>query len=298
MAAENYDKALPRVLVYEGGYVDDPHDPGGATNKGVTHLTYDTYRASHGLPLRPVAQATDAEIADIYRGMYWSLCRCDELPAGVDFAVFDAAVNSGPGAAGRWLQQALGADYRGQVDGLIGRGTVAAADAAKDEDLLVAGICARRMATLKTNKNWKRYGNGWSARVVNVVKIGQAWAAGSIGPNPVDVTSAGGHVRAPLSDTKKPLIAVQPAAIAAGVGSFGAGLSEFASAFDPIRDALGSSVHWLAAGLGLVGATGASMTALGHSQFVGLLSAQRGEAEVPDFDLSADLAFVSVAVPA
>lgn len=298
MAKENFPAALARVLVYEGGFVNDPHDPGGATNQGVTQATYNVYRSSHKMPGQSVRLISSEEVADLYRGMYWNLCRCDDLPAGIDFAVFDAAVNSGPGAAGKWLQQALGADYTGQVDGLIGRATVDAVNAAKDDDVLVAGICGRRLATLQRNRNWSRYGKGWGARIANVVKIGQAWAAGSVGPAPVMVDSAGGHQKAPLSDTKKPLVPITATAVVAGVSTAGGTLTELAAAFAPIQSAIGNSFHWLAAALGFVGASGATLTALGHTQLVGLLSAQHGEAEVPQIDLAADAMFVSVPVAA
>lgn len=295
---ENYVRALPRVLVYEGGYVDDPRDPGGETNKGVTAKTYGFYRSSHGLPARGVALISPDEVADIYRTMYWDICRCDDLPSGVDFAVFDVAVNSGPGAAGRMLQQALGADYTGRVDGLIGAGTITAANAAKDRDALVAGVCARRLAFLQRQRAWKTYSKGWSARVANVVKIGQAWASGSAGPNPVEVASAGGNVKATPDTVKKPLVPVRATAAVAAVGSAGATLTEMTQVFDPIRQLAGEGIHWIAATFGTVGAFGAALSGLAHSQFITGLSAGKGELEVADLDLSADMNFAPVSIAA
>ena len=121
MSAERYNEALKRVLVHEGGYVNDPRDPGGATMKGVTQRTYDGYRKRLGLPSRPVSQITSAEVGEIYRRQYWAAVRGDELPAGIDYVLFDGAVNSGPVQSIKWLQRALGVS----VDGVLGEATVA-----------------------------------------------------------------------------------------------------------------------------------------------------------------------------
>lgn len=103
MAAERYSDALSRVLVHEAGYVNDPRDPGGATMKGVTQRTYDGYRKRNGLALRPVRQITPTEVGEIYRRSYWAAIHGDTLPAGVDYVVFDGAVNSGPSQSIKWL---------------------------------------------------------------------------------------------------------------------------------------------------------------------------------------------------
>ena len=103
-----------------------PKDPGGRTNQGVTQRTYDAWRRSQGLPTRDVYLMADAERDAIYKGEYWTPVRGDDLPVGLDFCVFDAAVNSGVGQAGVWLQNALGDHYAGTVDGVIGAKTMQA----------------------------------------------------------------------------------------------------------------------------------------------------------------------------
>ena len=102
MTASSYDEALERVLVHEGGYTNHPSDPGGPTNWGITihdaraHWKKDATAADvRGMPL--------AVAKEIYRSKYWDVLRCDDLPAGVDYAVFDFGVNSGVGRSAKVL---------------------------------------------------------------------------------------------------------------------------------------------------------------------------------------------------
>src|SRR4051812_49409881 len=113
---------LADVLRREGGFVHDPLDPGGATNHGVTQHEYTHWRAGHGLPSRSVRLIATDEIAAIYAEDYWQPIRGDDLPAGVDYCVFDFAVNSGPTRAVKFLQRAVGA----KDDGAIGDKTLSA----------------------------------------------------------------------------------------------------------------------------------------------------------------------------
>lgn len=96
---QNFDYALGRVLGHEGGFSDHPEDNGGETMWGITHRTYDAYRRAKGLPTQSVQEITRSEMIEIYRREYWDAVRGDDLPAGVDYAIFDFAVNSGPGRA-------------------------------------------------------------------------------------------------------------------------------------------------------------------------------------------------------
>ena len=149
MSSEFFTKALSRVLVYEGGKVDDPEDPGGRTNKGITQATFNAFLRSHDAATRDVYGITDAEVSTIYKGEYWDRVRGDELPVGVDLCVFDAAVNSGVGRSIKWLQQSLGDHYAGQIDGVLGNKTVQAVEDFGDSDALIEEFCARRLGTLK-----------------------------------------------------------------------------------------------------------------------------------------------------
>lgn len=166
MTAANFDKCLARVLRHEGGYVNDPHDPGGATNKGITYRTYNAWRARQGQPTRSVKQIGDDEVAAIYRVQYWDAIKGDHLPSGVDYAVFDYAVNSGPAQAIRDLQRCIGA----KPDGVMGANSLAAMTDDRPAQI-VAEICDRRLRFLKSLKTWGRYRKGWSARVADVREI-------------------------------------------------------------------------------------------------------------------------------
>jgi lysozyme family protein len=126
MPSPAFTASLPFILRWEGGYVDHPADPGGATNKGVTQRVYDDWRTRQGLPARAVRQLEDAEMHAIYEAGYWLPPRCDLLQRQLDLVHFDTAVNMGVGRAVRMLQGALGCD----VDGDFGPATRMAAEAA------------------------------------------------------------------------------------------------------------------------------------------------------------------------
>lgn len=159
----NFDKALAAVLVHEGGYVNHPKDPGGATNKGITQKVYSDWRFAHDLPSRSVKDITDAEVMAIYKHLYWDAIKGDELPAGVDYAAFDFAVNSGVSRAARYLQEAAGVN----VDGQIGPVTLAAIKARPAQDM-IAALCDARMGFLKRLSTFDTFGRGWSRRVAEV----------------------------------------------------------------------------------------------------------------------------------
>lgn len=171
----NFEPALKtRVLVFEGGKVDDPRDPGGRTNQGVTQATYNAWRKSRGLAISDVYAMADAERDDIYLHGYWIPCAGDELPSGLDLAVFDAAVNSGVGMAARWLQTTLNIPS----DGVIGPATKSAIynlAAEHDESSIIRRYCSLRMGSLERLSTWKTFGAGWSARVASVQATALAW---------------------------------------------------------------------------------------------------------------------------
>lgn len=162
---------MPRILAHEGGKVDDPQDPGGRTNQGVIQRVYDAYRIRLGLRQRDVYDMDPAERDAIYKDQYWRAIRGDELPAGLDYVVFDGAVNSGPARSIKWLQRALNVE----ADGHIGSITLAAVRE-QDAAELIDEICDIRMAFLKSLRTWGRFGKGWTSRVDGVRKVGKAWA--------------------------------------------------------------------------------------------------------------------------
>ena len=96
----NFARALANVLVHEGGFVNHPKDPGGATNKGITIATFRKWVKRDGT-IDDLKNISAADVAKVYRKHYWDKVRGDDLPSGVDYAVFDYAVNSGPGRAAK-----------------------------------------------------------------------------------------------------------------------------------------------------------------------------------------------------
>jgi len=158
---ENIETVLAWVLATEGGFVNDPKDPGGPTNMGVTQRVYDAYRKRSGLVPRSVRIINADEVAAIYTRQYWALIRGDDLPSGVDYAVMDYAVNSGPKRAIQDLQRSL----RVTPDGIIGDVTLAALVRA-DAETVIADLCGRRMNFLRGLRGWARFGRGWSRRVI------------------------------------------------------------------------------------------------------------------------------------
>lgn len=159
---ENFDKALIAVLKEEGGYVNHPDDPGGATNRGITIAVYRKW-IDKDATVDDLKKISDTTVAHIYRKHYWNAVCGDDLPPGVDYAVFDFAVNSGVVRASKFLQAILQIPQ----DGKIGPITVAAANEGVS-DALVNQYCDRRLAFLKNLRTWATFGRGWSRRVANV----------------------------------------------------------------------------------------------------------------------------------
>lgn len=170
----SFDRALPRVLEYEGGYTDDPRDPGNWTggkvgvgqNKGTKKGI-----AAASFPDLDIKNLSDAKIAEIYRAKYWAKVRGDDLPAGVDFSVFDAGVNSGPSRSVKWLQAALGVSQ----DGKVGDAETLPAVLKADPAATIKAHCAKRLGFVKSLAIWNTFGKGWSRRIANVEATALSW---------------------------------------------------------------------------------------------------------------------------
>jgi lysozyme family protein len=214
MVAASYDLALARLLKDEGGYTDHPSDPGGPTNFGITLA--DARRYWKGNATAADVRAMPQSVArKIYRERYWNALRCDELPAGVDYAVFDYGVNSGVGRAGKVLRRMLGLSDR---TSLVSDDVIAAATKAVPRDLVIA-ICAERLAFLQSLKTFPVFGRGWTARV-NGVRAAALAMAQSRQPTPVAAAPSGAS----------PGKAVVPARIPATQASAGAVVAAGAAA--------------------------------------------------------------------
>lgn len=297
--ASDFDRALSRVLVYEGGRSDNPHDPGGRTNAGVTQRTYDAYRRSKGLPLQDVYLITSEERADIYRTLYWDVIKGDKLPSGLNFAVFDGAVNSGNGRSGEWLQAALGDFYKGQIDGQIGDKTLQAVEdyvAAEPGGVndLIEEYCSRRLGTLKRLSAWKYFGVGWSARIANVQKTAVSWHdANTVAP--VDVTTVGGHNKAVVNDTtiKAPPVQQITAHLATAGGSAATAATSAGQQLTPLADTF-AWLKYVCAGLTILAVVAGIVVKIINDSNA---DAQKSQAKAL-VDPDADAGLLSVAVAA
>ena len=137
----NFDRCFDLVLKHEGGWVDHPADPGGATMKGVTIGTFAQFKGRK-VTKDELRNISDADLRAIYKRGYWDKVRGDELPAGLDHVAFDAAVNSGPSRGIRLLQQALGVT----ADGKIGPETLARAQSVNARSAIEAALMASTLA--------------------------------------------------------------------------------------------------------------------------------------------------------
>ncbi len=152
--------SLEHIKEFEGGYVNDPKDPGGCTNMGVTIATYRRYINSRGTcsDLRAIGWA---EAEAVYRELYWNNVRCDDLPAGVDLVVFDHAVNAGPKRAAKMLQRLVGANQ----DGVVGPVTLDRVARAGNPAALIRRYTAARLRYYRSlTRLFSRFGRGWTRR--------------------------------------------------------------------------------------------------------------------------------------
>lgn len=173
-----FDKALKYVLSREGGYTDDPQDPGGPTYKGITLGDLAAWRRvpltdnSRAMLVNQLKSLTEDEITEIYKSMYWDRAACEQLPGGLNLMHFDAAVNQGVTGANRMLQEAVGA----RVDGIFGPETKA-----KAEDCDVRATLARyrdlREARYKRTSTFARFGRGWLNRLAATYKLALSWTS-------------------------------------------------------------------------------------------------------------------------
>lgn len=157
----DFDTAFNTLLKHEGGFSDHPSDPGGKTRYGITEAVAREAGYRGDMRELPIDLAKR-----IYKTRYWDAVRADELPEAVRYAVFDAAVNSGPRQAILWLQRAVGV----KDDGIIGPQTLAAVRAA-DPERLLRRILAQRLRFMTGLPNWPTFGRGWARRVADLMEM-------------------------------------------------------------------------------------------------------------------------------
>lgn len=237
MAKSNLAKCLPITLAHEGGMSMLRSDPGnwtgGKVGKGTLKGTKYGIAAS-AYPDLDIKNLTLADVLPIYERKYWDKVRGDDLPIGVDLAVFDYGVNSGPSRAVKELQRVL----KISADGIIGQGTLNTVRAA-DGRAVIKGVCARRLSFLQGLSIWNTFKNGWSRRVADIeAKSVAMWLKAS--PAPLGVISNQLAAEGSKAEEKSKG-QTQKAVGTAGAGTAGGGVSA------------ASDVNWLLVG-GIVAA--------------------------------------------
>ena len=157
-----FDACLVEILKHEGGWVDHPADPGGATNRGVTLKTLSDWLGRTATKAE-VKALTVSDVSPIYRKRYWDAVHGDDLPPGVDLMVFDLAVNSGPGRAAKFLQEVVGAT----PDGAIGAATLAKVSGLHPLTI-IDGMAERRERFYRGLGTFDTFGRGWMRRLGEV----------------------------------------------------------------------------------------------------------------------------------
>lgn len=163
MASQNFNTIMLHIFEVEGGYVDHPRDPGGATNMGITLGTLSRWRGRR-VSKEEVKNLTKMEAKNIYFNYYWEEVDCDEWPSGLDLLMMDACVNSGPSGAVKWLQRAVGVDDDGRL-GPITKGSVRASQSLLD---LIRSCMEERRKSVRTFRNYDVFGRGWENRLNSV----------------------------------------------------------------------------------------------------------------------------------
>jgi len=158
----NFDNCLKKLLVHEGGFVNHLSDPGGMTNLGVTAKVWAEW-VGHDVNEKIMKSLTPSDVAPLYKRKYWDACRADELVSGLDYAVFDYAVNSGVGRAAKTLQTCVGVT----PDGGIGPATLAAVKTHNPAEL-IENLCDKRLNFLQSLSTFATFGRGWERRVNEV----------------------------------------------------------------------------------------------------------------------------------
>lgn len=157
-----FEYAMRLLLRHEGGFVNHPKDPGGMTNLGVTKAVWEAHTG------KPATEAdmralTPQAVQPVYKARYWDTIQGDDLPHGLDYCLFDCAVNSGPGRAIKLLQYVLHL----KVDGIMGKNTMHAIKTA-DPIELIEDYSQKRLEFLRSLPTWETFGKGWGKRIDEV----------------------------------------------------------------------------------------------------------------------------------
>lgn len=162
MAKSNFEKCFAMVIKSEGGFVNHEDDKGGATNLGVTKVVWEEW-CGKKVSVEDMKALTIDDVKPLYLARYWDATKCDDLPSGVDYCVFDTAINSGRVRAAKFLQSVVGS----VPDGVIGPITIASADS-RGKNLTIQQYMDKRELFLRGLSNFNVFGKGWVRRVNEV----------------------------------------------------------------------------------------------------------------------------------
>lgn len=168
----NFNQCMEWLLEHEGGYVDDERDPGGATNLGVTIRTWEQY-VGRPVDKEEIKRLTRSDVYDLYRDMYWGAISGDNLPSGVDWSVFDWAVNAGPARSVKALQRIVGST----ADGVIGPKTLASTFNYEPE-VIIERMYTARQKFYESLHHFNAFGVGWTARNKHTLQQALSLAGG------------------------------------------------------------------------------------------------------------------------
>lgn len=172
---ENFEASFDHLIKSEGGYVWNKDDSGGETNLGVTKGAWGSYLGREIEPGEMKALTVD-DVKPFYKKMYWDKLCCNDLPQGVDYAVFDFGVNAGTGRSAKFLQRAVGA----VPDGAIGSATLGKVKA-MDADALLQAFSDQKEAFYKSivenNPTQSKFLKGWLNRVASVQTTAESMMA-------------------------------------------------------------------------------------------------------------------------
>ena len=230
----NFEQCRKLTGISEGGWSDRPlkDDPGGPTMKGITLATYKAWCATHGLPVptkQDLRSILDDTVSAIFKAQYWDAVKGDRLPLGLDYAVFDFAINSGPARATMVLQGLLGVT----ADGIVGAMTLAAIQAVTGDAMETANLIDQyqdaRLAFLKSLKTWGA-NPGWPVRVEAVRRQSKEMLRGTT----PEVLSVEPVAKPPASDQKATASEEGKSAVVTGIGAAGAAVSQAGTQIQPL----------------------------------------------------------------
>lgn len=176
---KNWTKAMAATAISEGGFTHYRYDPGNwykrrliGTNHGISAPVLAQW-LGYTPTMAEMKRLTKAEANEIYKAKYWDSLRCDNLPSGVDYTVFDYGVNSGISRSAKALQRVVGVS----ADGIVG-GITLKMVGHKNPVYIIKEINRRRLAFLQRLRTWRHFGRGWTTRVTNVLSKSLAMAKG------------------------------------------------------------------------------------------------------------------------